>query len=158
MVVLLLTKNYYLYFAITIVFTIIECLWIYIVAKKKYPEIDGPSQPLDNETKKVITKNVAALSMHKIGSSVVLSTDNILISSFLGVVLLGAYSNYFMIISALTSVYLMPRVSRFKAVFFVSILTTALRNSIREIPISVRVPSDRPSLISRASIRDIASL
>jgi len=103
--VLLLTKNYYLYFAITIVFTIIECLWIYIVAKKKYPEIDGPSQPLDNETKKVITKNVAALSMHKIGTSVVLSTDNILISSFLGVVLLGAYSNYFMIISALTSVY-----------------------------------------------------
>ena len=100
-----LTKNYYLYFAITIVFTIIECIWIYLVANKKYPEINGKAESLDKETKKEITKNVAALSLHKIGASVVFSTDNILISSFLGVVVLGAYSNYYMITSALVSVF-----------------------------------------------------
>ncbi len=104
-VVLLLTKDYYLYFAMQILFTIVECVWIYVVANKKYPEINGKSEPLDKETKKEITKNVTALSMHKIGASVVFSTDNILISSFLGVVVLGAYSNYYLIISALTSVF-----------------------------------------------------
>lgn len=108
-VVLLLTKDYYLYFAMQILFTIVECVWIYVVANKKYPEINGKAEPLDKDTRKEITKNVAALSMHKIGASVVFSTDNILISSFLGVVILGAYSNYYLITSALVSVFTVLR-------------------------------------------------
>lgn len=104
-IVLLIFKNYYLYFSITILFTIIECFCIYRMANKMYPNINGKSQPLDIATKKEITKNVTALSMHKIGSAVVFSTDNILISIFCGIVILGAYSNYALITSALTSVF-----------------------------------------------------
>ena len=104
-VVLMIFKNYYLYFSISILFTLIECACIHSVANKLYPEINGKSQPLDEKTKKEITKNVTALSMHKIGSAVVFSTDSILISTFLGVVILGAYSNYFLITSSIVSIF-----------------------------------------------------
>lgn len=105
--ILFLFKNYYAYFAVNIVFTILECVVIHLVANKYYPEINGNAKPLDKDTKKEISKNMAALSLHKIGSAVVFSTDNILISSLFGVVLLGAYSNYTLIISSLGSLFLL---------------------------------------------------
>ena len=98
-VVLVLFKNYYIYFSISILFTLIECILIQVYANKLFPEISGKTHPLDKETKKEITRNVTAISMHKIGGAVVFSTDNILISTFLGVVVLGAYSNYALITS-----------------------------------------------------------
>lgn len=104
-VVLILFKNYYLYFSISILFTLIECILIQVYANKLFPEINGKSQPLDKETKKEISKNVTALGMHKIGGAVVFSTDNILISSFLGLTVLGAYSNYALIITSLISIF-----------------------------------------------------
>lgn len=104
-VVLVIFKNYYLYFSISILFTLIECVWIQIIATKMFPEIKGKAQPIDSITKKEITKNVTALSMHKIGGAVVFSTDNILISTFLGVVVLGAYSNYYLITASLGSIF-----------------------------------------------------
>ncbi len=104
-VTLILFKNYYAYFAITLVFTFIEGLLVNIIAKKMYPEIEGKAEPLDSLTKKEITKNVSALSMHKIGGLVVFSTDNILISSLFGVAVLGVYSNYNLIITSLSSIF-----------------------------------------------------
>lgn len=105
--VLIIFQNYYLYFSISILFTLIECIWIQVVANKMFPEISGKAQPLDKLTKKEISKNVTALSMHKIGGAVVFSTDNILISTFLGVVILGVYSNYSLIVSSISSVILL---------------------------------------------------
>ncbi|MBQ3502819.1 MAG: oligosaccharide flippase family protein [Clostridia bacterium] len=104
-IVLFAFKNYYIYFSINILFTIIECLLIYIQTNKLYPHIKGPGCALDVDTKKEIYKNVRAISLHKIGGAVVFSTDNILISSMLGLVVLGAYSNYYLIISTLTTIY-----------------------------------------------------
>ena len=100
-------KNYYIYYAITIVFTILDALWVYLIAKKYYPEISGPANKLDDVTKKEITKNVAALSMHKIGVALVFSTDNILISAFISLTVLGAYSNYALISSTLASLFVL---------------------------------------------------
>lgn len=104
-IVLLVFKNYYVYFSISILFMVVECVLIYRTANKMYPEIRGKSNPLDADTKKEVVKNVTALSMHKIGSAVVFSTDNILTSIFCGIVVLGAYSNYSLITAALTSMF-----------------------------------------------------
>lgn len=104
-IVLIAFRNYYIYFSISILFSLIECVLIRAVANKLFPNINGKAEKLDAETKKQISKNVTALSMHKIGGAVVFSTDNILISAFLGVVVLGAYSNYAMIVSSLTSIF-----------------------------------------------------
>lgn len=102
-VVLIIFRNYYIYFSISIIFTLIECVLIQVYASKLFPEISGKCEPLDKETKKEISKNVLAISMHKLGGAVVGSTDNILISSFLGLAILGAYSNYNLIILSLVS-------------------------------------------------------
>lgn len=104
---LILFRNYYLYFTLTIIFTVIECGFIYIIAQKMFPNIRGIANPLENSTKKEITKNVMALSLHKIGGAVVFSTDSILTSMFCGIVVLGAYSNYTLITNAIISIFIM---------------------------------------------------
>lgn len=100
-------RNYYLYFSISIIFNFIEALLIQIMANKLYPEINGKSEPLDNETKRGITKNITALSLNQIGWVIVLSTDNLLISSFLGVNTLGVYTNYSLITTSLSSFFML---------------------------------------------------
>ena len=106
-VVLVLFRNYYVYFSISILFAVIECSTIHISANKLFPRINGKSIPLDDKTKKEIKKNITALSMHKIGSAVVFSTDNILISTFFGLTALGVYSNYSLIITTITTFFIL---------------------------------------------------
>ena len=100
-------KNYYIYYPITIVFTIVDALSVYLVAKKYYPEISGPSNKLDDDTKREITRNITAISMHKVGGAIVFSTDNILISAFISLTVLGAYSNYALIFTTLGTLYIL---------------------------------------------------
>ena len=42
--------------------------------------------------------------MHKLGNVVVNNTDNLLISSFVGVISVGIYSNYFLLIGSVRQV------------------------------------------------------
>lgn len=124
-IVILLTKNYYLFFAVNIVFTILESVLIHIMANKLIPEINGKGSEIDASTKKQITKNITALSLHRIGSAIVNSTDTILVSSFFGVVVLGAYSNYALIISSLTTLF--------------SLVTTAFSGSVGNLIASTNI-------------------
>ncbi len=119
-IVLFALKNYYIYFSVSILFTAIECVLIHISANKLFPNINGYAQPLDPQTKKDIYKNISALSMHKIGSVVVFSTDNILISAIISIVALGAYSNYYMIISTIAGIFSL----------FINALTSSVGNLI----------------------------
>ena len=57
-------------------------------------------EKLPQEERRDILKNVKAMLMHKLGNVVVNNTDNLLISSFVGVVSAGIYSNYFLIIGS----------------------------------------------------------
>lgn len=101
---LLETRNYVIYLIIKIIFRILENIIITIIANKIYPFIKkGKKEKLDKRTKNEIMKKVKGLLFHKIGGTIVFSTDNIIISKFLGVVTVGFYSNYYMIINAITS-------------------------------------------------------
>lgn len=104
-IVLYLFKNYYIFFAVNILFTIVECVLIHAWANKLYPEINGKSSILDKETKKEITKNVTALSMHKVGSVVIGATDSLIISAFIGLGILGIYQNYILVTTSLMAVF-----------------------------------------------------
>ncbi len=100
--ILLITKNYILYLTIKIVIRIIENFVIASLADKHYPFIKQAEKiPLDKETRTHIVSNTKALSLHYIGNYLVNGTDNIIISKFLGVVIIGFYSNYFLIITTL---------------------------------------------------------
>lgn len=106
-VILLIAKNFIVYLIIKIICRILENVVITIIANRKYPYINEKNvKKIDKKTTKDIVKKVKGLIFHKVGSFVVLGTDNIIISKFLGVVTVGLYSNYNMIIQAVSNLFL----------------------------------------------------
>ena len=67
----------------------------------------NPSDKLEDSKRKNISKNVKALFFHRIGSIVLSGTDSLIMSAFLGMIELGKYSNYLLIITFLNSVIAM---------------------------------------------------
>lgn len=66
-----------------------------VKANQLYPFLRSKDvQSLDEETKSSISEKIRSLFLYKIGAYVVAGTDNILISKFIGIVLVGMYSNY----------------------------------------------------------------
>lgn len=99
-IILALTKSYILYLAIQISFTLLFNISISRKADNLYPYLK--EKEVDKLTvleKQTIFKHVLAMMSHKVGGVVVNGTDNILISSFIGVYWVGIYSNYIMITS-----------------------------------------------------------
>lgn len=104
-VVLYITHNYILYLIIQIIFSVLENISITIIADKMYPYIKkNRNEKITQGEKKEIIKNVKALIMHKIGSTIVSNTDNLLMSAYIGLNAVGIYSNYNMIITAIKTI------------------------------------------------------
>lgn len=98
-IILFMTKNYVLYLCIQIICSFTVNLSISKKADELYPFLkEKDVEQLDIKSKKQIFKHVTAMMSHKVGGVVVNGTDNILISSFVGVFWVGLYSNYVMII------------------------------------------------------------
>jgi len=104
-IILIFTQSYLLFLIIRLIFNLVTNIGISITADKLYPFIKGKNRErLDKSTKNSILKNIKALFIHKVGGVLVISTDNILISTFIGIVSVGIYSNYLLIISTLNAV------------------------------------------------------
>ena len=104
--ILVLTKNYIVYLIIKIIFRILENIVITLVANKMYSYIREKNvKEIDKKTKNSIIKKVKGLVLHKIGGFIVLGSDNIIISSFLGVSIVGLYSNYNTILQAVDNLF-----------------------------------------------------
>ncbi len=103
--VLYKTHNYILYLVFQILFSILENISITIIANKMYPYIKSfKKEKITEDEKKDIVRNVKALIMHKIGSTVVSNTDNLLMSAYIGLNTVGIYSNYNLIITAIKTI------------------------------------------------------
>lgn len=104
-IALMLTKNYILFLILQIVSTWLENFFVSRKANKMYPYLkERDIIPLEKEEVNGIKKNVGAMVFHKIGGMVVNSTDNIIMSKIVGLVAVGIYSNYYLIIQALETV------------------------------------------------------
>lgn len=104
--ILFITKNYYLYLVIKIFCQLLESVIINFICIKKYPFLlEKNIEKIDKTTEKSIFAKVRALIFHKIGYIVINGTDNIIISKFLGVAMVGLYSNYYTVINALTTLF-----------------------------------------------------
>ena len=102
---LLLIRNYILFLALQVLFTFLENVGISRKADKMYPYLrEKKSEPLPRKTVKDIKKNIGAMVFHKIGGMVVMSTDNLILSRYVGLVAVGLYSNYFLITDALNKI------------------------------------------------------
>lgn len=98
--VLLITKNFLLYLVVQIITTFLGNLALSWYVDKKYPFLKKhPKEKLKKEETQDIFRRVRGMMMHKIGGFVLNSTDNLVISKFVGVVSVGLYSNYLTIIN-----------------------------------------------------------
>ena len=100
---LLIFKEYYGYLIIQTIGIFLYNIIISKVAVKKYPYIaNKAASPLSKDEKKKITQNVRDLTIYKISSLMVNSTDNIIITFFDGLSSTGLTSNYTLFTGTLT--------------------------------------------------------
>ncbi len=101
-ITLLIFKNYFVYLGVQMIFGIIPNIIIYFYSEKIFPFLKRKNiSPLSQGELKTITDNVKALIMYKIGTLALNSTDNIIISSFVGINTVGIYSNYTLLTSTI---------------------------------------------------------
>lgn len=103
--ILVLTQNYYVYLIIQIVFNVGQNFIVSKYADKHYPFLQKRVRgKLEKNERENIFKNIKGLISTKIGSVIVLGTDNIIISSFIGISAVGVYSNYTLITKAVKTI------------------------------------------------------
>lgn len=98
--VLLVFENYYLYVIVMPFCTILENLIVSFYTKKMYPQFHPKGAIKLNELLR-IKRKIIGLLYQRIGNVVLSSVDSIVISTFLGLNILGKYNNYYYIVNAL---------------------------------------------------------
>ena len=117
--IVFMTKNYYLYLILLPICTILNNILKAVAVQKLYPEIKCHGN-ISKDIRTEIMMKVKALFLHKIGGVVANSLDNIVISSFMGLVAVAIYNNYW---------YVYSSVCYFIAIFHSSVVA-GLGNSI----------------------------
>lgn len=103
---LFLFRNYYWYILWLPVFTVANNFLFQYITNRMYPDYHCRGQ-VSREKQNDIKKKVLALFGTKANSIVLHAMDNIVISAFLGLVMVGMYGNYFYIMSAITGIIAM---------------------------------------------------
>lgn len=101
--ILVFTRNYIFFLLMKIVINFAQNYTIYLMVGKKYPYLTLCKEHISKSEEKKIWYNVKYVLIYRIGGMVISSTDNILISIFLSTKLVGIYSNYVLIISAINA-------------------------------------------------------
>lgn len=102
--IIIITKNYILYLIVKILFRILENVIITMITNSKYKFIlEKNVKKVDDNIIKDIMQKIKALLFHKIGNYLVDGTDNIIISTFLGITSVGILTNYRMILNAVST-------------------------------------------------------
>lgn len=99
-IVLILFRNYIEYLLVQTAFVIIENVLVNRYINKEYPYLKqiNKNDKLEKKELSDIKTNIKALFFHKIGSYVFNSTDNLVISKFISIQMVGIYSNYYLIV------------------------------------------------------------
>lgn len=104
-IVLVFYKQYILYLIVQILVTMLSNVFISRKVDKLFPYLKFyKKEIIDVDTRKHIKKNVLGTMSSRLGGIIVTGTDNLLISAFIGVGLVGIYSNYILILNTVTSI------------------------------------------------------
>lgn len=101
--VLCTIKNYYVYIIFAPITSILNNVINAYFATKLYPNYKCRGT-LDAESKKAITKQVIGIMFNRIGAVTRNSLDSIVLSSYLGLIAVTQYNNYFFIMNAVISI------------------------------------------------------
>lgn len=96
-------RNYYWYILWLPIFTVLTNVVTAKITDRMYPEYKCVGE-INDELKKDIKKKVIALFGTKANSIVLHALDNIVISAFIGLGMVGLYGNYYYIMSAIAGI------------------------------------------------------
>ena len=98
-------RNYLVYLFVQSAFQLVQNIFISICVNKHFPLLKEKNvKKLPKEDTRVLVDNVEAMVCHKIGDVCVHQTDNIIVSSFVGLAAAGKISNYTLITSSLNTI------------------------------------------------------
>lgn len=100
---LIITRNYVIYLIIQIIFSMLPNIIASKLVNDRYPYIVKSKTKIEKERLLRIKKDIKNLSINKLSTVIVNSTDNIIISTFIGINTVGLISNYNTVINALNS-------------------------------------------------------
>ena len=101
--VLILFKNFILFFFLQILNNIILNIWLSHIVNKRYSHyFNDSNSELSFDERKKIFRNLFALAIQRVNGVVALSIDSIILSVMLGTTIVGKYNNYMMIEKYLT--------------------------------------------------------
>ena len=103
-ITLFFTQSFVLYLLCRIISVLAQWFATEIICRKKYHPILKNIAKLDVCTKNNVKKNIKAMFIHKMGQVLSSTVDSVVISAFVGVIALGKYSNYTMILSSMSGV------------------------------------------------------
>lgn len=95
--ILVFLQDFILYTVVVVAFNILQNLINAMIAKRCYPQaFSKTDDKISRAEVKEIFGDLGALFIYKINSVVLKATDNIVLSSFIGLAIVGVYSNYLM--------------------------------------------------------------
>ncbi len=104
-VILWKTGSFCWFLAAMLAFRLLDNVFVWHISEKRYPWLkERDAGSLSKDVQDTVTYRVKGAFFHKIGSFVVMGTDNILITRFLGLVITGIYSNYNLVITAIRNI------------------------------------------------------
>lgn len=102
--VIIIFQNYYLYVIMIPAITCINNIIVGIMTDVRYPQYKCIGNIDDNELK-IIKKKVGGMVFQRIGGIVLSSVDTIVISTFLGLMQLALYQNYYYVFTAVNGFF-----------------------------------------------------
>lgn len=101
---LYITRSYFAYLTIQVIFTYATNFYVSFKAEQLYPFIKGKAY-LEKKRFKSILGDIKSVFIYKLSGVLVTATDNTLISVMIGTVWVGLYSNYSLITTQLTNLF-----------------------------------------------------
>lgn len=99
---LLVWSNFTIYLLTQMAVELGQKIFVNVYLNRKYPYLQESSDyEISKEEKSTIFRNVKALLLHKIGDVARFQTDNIIISAFISVALVGIVDNYNLVITSI---------------------------------------------------------
>jgi len=103
-IILIIAKNYYAYIIILPFSSLMQNFLDNYFVLKLFPQYKAKGK-IGSDEKKEFSKKVIGAFSTKIGEIIYLSADQIIISAFLGLTILGIYTNYYYIITSLIALF-----------------------------------------------------
>ena len=91
--------SYYAYVAATLAFTALNNLLLWKESRRLFPDLE-PRGTLEKERRRAVVADVRDIFLHKVGGVVTHQSDNLVISSMLGLVAVAAYGNYYYVVTS----------------------------------------------------------